>query len=34
MITTAATIVFGIVPSPLIDFSIHAGQGIASMLGF
>jgi NADH-quinone oxidoreductase subunit N len=33
VITTAATIVFGIVPSPLIDFSIHAGQGIASMLG-
>ena len=34
VITTAATIVFGIVPSPLIDFSIHAGQGIRSMLGF
>jgi NADH-quinone oxidoreductase subunit N len=33
LIATAATVVFGIVPSPLIDFSIHAGQGIASMLG-
>ncbi|MCB0876585.1 MAG: NADH-quinone oxidoreductase subunit N [Solirubrobacterales bacterium] len=33
-IATAATVVFGIVPSPLIDFSIHAGEGIRSMLGF
>jgi NADH-quinone oxidoreductase subunit N len=33
LLTTAATIVFGIVPSPLIDFSIHAGEGIATMLG-
>ena len=33
-LTSAATVVFGIVPSPLIDFSIHAGEAIASMLGF
>jgi len=33
MIAAAATIVFGIVPSPLIDFSIHAGEGLASMVG-
>ncbi|HET6829807.1 MAG TPA: NADH-quinone oxidoreductase subunit N [Solirubrobacterales bacterium] len=33
VLTTAATVVFGIVPSPLIDFSIHAGEGIESMLG-
>ncbi|GIK76578.1 MAG: NADH-quinone oxidoreductase subunit N [Thermoleophilia bacterium] len=30
---TAATVAFGIVPSPLIDFSAHAGEGLASMLG-
>ena len=34
VLTSAATIFFGIVPSPLIDFTIHAGEGIASMLGF
>ncbi len=33
IVTSAATIVFGIVPSPLIDFSIHAGEAIISMLG-
>jgi hypothetical protein len=33
LVTTAATVVFGIVPSPLIDFSMHAGEGLASMLG-
>jgi NADH-quinone oxidoreductase subunit N len=33
VVTTAATVVFGIVPSPLIDFSVHAGEGLASMLG-
>ena len=33
VVTSAATIAFGIVPSPLIDFSIHAGRGIASMVG-
>ena len=33
VLTTAATVVFGIVPSPLIDFSIHAGRGLAGMLG-
>ena len=27
MLTSAATVVFGIVPSPLIDFSTHAGEG-------
>ncbi|MCL4287681.1 MAG: NADH-quinone oxidoreductase subunit N [Thermoleophilia bacterium] len=30
---TAATVAFGIVPSPLIDFSAHAGEGLASMVG-
>jgi len=34
VVTSAATIAFGIVPSPLIDFSLHAGRGIASMVGF
>ena len=34
VLTSAATVVFGIVPSPLIDFSLHAGRGIASMVGF
>ena len=34
VIASAATVVFGIVPSPLIDFSIHAGEAITSMLGF
>jgi NADH-quinone oxidoreductase subunit N len=33
LLTTAATVVFGIVPSPLIDFSIHAGEAIESMFG-
>jgi NADH-quinone oxidoreductase subunit N len=33
VVTSAATIVFGIIPSPLIDFSLHAGRGIASMVG-
>jgi hypothetical protein len=33
VVTSAATIAFGIVPSPLIDFSLHAGRGIASMVG-
>jgi hypothetical protein len=33
LLTAGATVVFGIVPSPLIDFSIHAGEGLASMLG-
>ena len=33
VLTSAATVVFGIVPSPLIDFSIHAGEAIAGMLG-
>jgi hypothetical protein len=32
-LASAATVVFGIVPSPLIDFSAHAGEGIATMLG-
>jgi NADH-quinone oxidoreductase subunit N len=34
VVASAATVVFGIVPSPLIDFSAHAGEAIASMLGF
>ena len=34
VVTSAATVVFGIVPSPLIDFSTHAGEAIKSMLGF
>ncbi len=35
VVTSAATIVFGIVPSPLIDFSIRAGKAIrdARLLG-
>jgi NADH-quinone oxidoreductase subunit N len=33
MIASAATVFFGFIPSPLVDFSAHAGQGIANMLG-
>lgn len=33
LVATAATVAFGIVPSPLIDFAAHAGEGLASMVG-
>ena len=31
LIATAATIVFGIVPSPLVDFAVHAGESLAAI---
>ena len=33
VLTSAATVFFGIIPSPLVDFSAHAGQAISNMLG-
>ena len=33
LIATAGTIVFGIAPSPLVDFAEHAGESIAALLG-
>jgi hypothetical protein len=32
-ITAAATIFFGIVPSPLVDWAANAGDAIGSLLG-
>ena len=30
LIATTATIVFGIVPTPLVDFAVHAGESLAA----
>jgi hypothetical protein len=33
LLTAGATIVFGVVPSPLVDFATHAGEVFSSLPG-
>ena len=32
-IAAAATVFFGVIPSPLVDWASHAGDAIASLIG-
>jgi hypothetical protein len=32
-VAAAATIIFGFVPSPLVEFTSHAGEALFSLIG-
>jgi hypothetical protein len=33
LIATTATVVFGVIPSPLVEWAANAGEAIGSLLG-